>query len=156
MNPICLGYCSFRFSKSVPLKRMASSQNFCLWSAGSYFASRVWYSTEQNPAGYQTPQNNTLQGIRPRRTKFCWISDPAVQCQSCVHFIVYTCSAGPDTPQNSVLRGLIPCLTKSCGVSDPAEQHSKRIFLRIRKRIQKYFRVWIWGLMGSIRRKNQR
>jgi hypothetical protein len=60
--------------------------------------------------------------------------------------------AGSDTLQNNVLRGLIPRLTKSCGVSGPAKQSpagyqtprnniQKLIFLQIRKRIQKYFRL---------------
>jgi hypothetical protein len=104
------------------------------------------------PAGSDTPQNKILRGSRPRRTKSCRVPDPAEQWQSCVHFIAYTCSAGSDALQKNVLRGLIPCLTKSCGVSVPAEQSpagyqtprniiQKRIFLRIRKRIQKYFRV---------------
>jgi hypothetical protein len=97
------------------------------------------------PAGSDSPQNKILQGIRPRRTRPCGVSDPGelslAGCQtpqnngkSCVHFIAYTCSAGSDTPQNNVLRGLIqtprnkvlrgirPRRIKSCGVSDPAEQ----------------------------------
>ncbi len=145
-------YTCSRFSKSVPLKRMASSQNFFVWFCGVLICQlgqiphitkscRVSDPVEQHPAGYQTP-----------RTKSCGVSDPAEQCQSCVHFIAYTCSAGSDILQNNVLRGLIPRLTKPCGVSDPAEQSPagfqtprnnipKRIFLQIQKRIQKYFRV---------------
>ncbi len=106
-----------------------------------------------------TPQNKTLRGIRPRRTKSCGVSDPAEQWQSYVHFMAYTCSTGSDTLQNNVLQGLIPRLKESRGVSDPAEQSpagyqtprnniQKWIFLRIWKRIQKYFRVWIRGLYG--------
>ncbi len=114
------------------------------------------------PAGPDTPLNKILRGIRTRRTRPCGVSDPAElslaeispaeQWQRCVHFTAYTCSAGSDTPQNNVLRGLIPRLAKSCKVSDPAEQSpagyqtprnniQRLIFLRIRKRIQKYFRV---------------
>jgi hypothetical protein len=102
------------------------------------------------PAGSDTSQKKILRGIRPRRPKSCGVSGPAEQWQSCVHFIAYTCSAGSDTPQNNVLRDMIPRLTKSCGVLDPAEQSpagyqtprnniKKQIFLRIRKRIQRYF-----------------
>jgi hypothetical protein len=58
------------------------------------------------PAGSDTPQNKILQGIRPRRTRPCGVSDPAEQWQSCVHFIAYTCSAASDTPQINVLRGI--------------------------------------------------
>jgi hypothetical protein len=142
---------------------MTSFQNFFVWFCGVLICQwgliphrtkscGVSDPAEQDPAGYQALQNKTLQGIRPRRTKSCGVSDPAKQWQSFVHFIAYTCSAGSDAPQNNVLRGLIPCLTKSCGVSDPAEQSpveyqtpqnniQKRIFLRIRRRIEKYFRV---------------
>ena len=68
------------------------------------------------PAGSDTPQNNILLGIRPRRTKSCGVSDPAELSL-----------AGYQTPQNNgrvvhilyqtlVLRGLIPRRTTSCGV----------------------------------------
>ncbi len=111
------------------------------------------------PAGSDTPQNKILRGIRPHRTKSCRVSDPAEQWQSCVHFIADTFSVRSDTPQNNILRGLIPRLTKFCGVSKPAEQSPAGyqtpqnniyiwIFLQIRNRIQKYSRVWIWGLCG--------
>jgi hypothetical protein len=52
----------------------------------------VWYSASQNPAGYQTPQNEVLRGITPRGT------------------------------------------TLNTNISE------------YWNRIQKYFRVWIWGL----------
>ncbi len=68
---------------------------------------------EQYRAGYQTPRNQVLRGIRP-----------AEQWQRCVYFIADACFAGSDTSQNNVLRGLIFLLTKSCRVSDPAEQSS--------------------------------
>jgi hypothetical protein len=80
-------YTCRRLSKSVPLKRMASSQNFFVWFCGVLICQR---------------------GIRPCRTKSCGISDPAEQWQSCVNFIADTCSAGSDTPQNNILRGLKP------------------------------------------------
>ncbi len=129
-------------SKSVPLKRMATSKNIFIW-----FCEGI-----NLPVGSDTPQNKALRGIRPRRTRLCGVSDPAEQWQICVHFIAYTCSVGSDTPQNNVLRGLIPRLTKSCRVSDPAEQSplgyqtpqnniQKRMFLRIQKIIQNCFRV---------------
>jgi hypothetical protein len=85
------------------------------------------------PAESDTPQNKILQGIRPRRTRSCWVSgppelslagylsDPAEQWQSCVHFIADTCYARSDTRQNNIVWGLIPRLTKFCGVSYPAE-----------------------------------
>jgi hypothetical protein len=53
---------------------------------------------EQNSAGYQTPQNKILRGIRPHGTKSCGVSDPAEQWQSCVYFLADTCSARSDTP----------------------------------------------------------
>jgi hypothetical protein len=90
---------------------------------------------QKNPAWYQTPQNKTLRGIRPCRTKSCGVSDPAEQWQNCVHFIAYTWAMGSDTlqnnvlgsdiPLNKVLRGIRSRGTKSCGVSNPVEQHSK-------------------------------
>jgi hypothetical protein len=58
---------------------------------------------EQDPAGYQTPQNQVLQGIRPSRT----------MTEMCI-FIADACSAGSDTPHKIVLWGLILRLTKSC------------------------------------------
>ena len=137
---------------------MASSQNFFVWFCRVLICQRGLIPHGTKSCGI-TLQNKTLPGIRPRRTKSCGVSDPAEQWQSCVHFIADTCSAGSDTPQNNILRGLIPRLTKFCGVSDPAEQSpagsqtprdniQKRLFLQIRKRIQKYFRVWIRGLNG--------
>ncbi len=122
------------------------------------------------PAGSDTPQNKILWGIRPRRTRPCGVSDPAElslvgyqtpQNNGKVVYILWHTLVlrGSDTLQNNVLRGLIPRLTKFCRVSGPAEQSpvryqtprnniQKQIFLRIRKRIQKYFRVWIRGLYG--------
>ncbi len=139
-------YTCSQISKSVPLKRMASSQNFFVWFCGVLICQQGLIPHRTKSCGVSDPTDKTLRGIRPRRNKSCGISDPAEQLQSCVHFITYTCSAGSDTPQNNVLRGLIPRLTKSCRVSDPAEQSpagyqtprnniQKIIFLRIQKRI---------------------
>ncbi len=122
-----LVYTCRRFPNSVPLKRMASSKNIFVWFCGVLICQRgqiprrtrpcgVSEPAEQDPVGYQTPQNKTLRGIRPRRSKSCGVSDPAEQWQICVHFIAYTCSAGSDTPQNNVLRGMIPHRTMSYGV----------------------------------------
>ncbi len=110
------------------------------------------------PAGPDTPQNKILLGIRPRRTRPCGISDPTelslagikprrTMAELCTFYSIYcTCSAGSDTPLNKALRGIRPRGTKSCGVSNPPRNNiQKRIFLRIQKRIQKYFRVWIRG-----------
>ncbi len=114
------------------------------------------------PAGSDTPQNKILWGIRPRRTLFCGVSDPAGHCSAgyqtpqnngrVVYILYHTlvlrglipaeqCPRGSDTPVNKVLRGFRPRGTKSCRVSNPANNIQKRIFLQIRKRIQKYFRV---------------
>ncbi len=49
-------YACRRFSKSVSLKIMASSQNFLVWFRGVLICQ---------------------QGLIPRRTKSCWVSDPA-------------------------------------------------------------------------------
>jgi hypothetical protein len=141
MNSICLGLCSLYMQpifKKCPFKENGKpSKLFCLVLRGLILPAGsdthrtkscgVSGTTEQDPAGYQTPQNYS---------KSCGVSDSAEQWQSCVLFIAYTCSAGSDTPQNNVLRGLKPSLTKFCGVSDsaeqspagyqnPAEQHSK-------------------------------
>jgi hypothetical protein len=115
-------YACRRFSKSVPLKRMASSQNFFVWFSGDLIFQRcliphrtkscgVLDPAEQDPAGYQISRNSVLRGIRP-----------AEQWQSCVHYIADTCSARHNTSQNNILWGLIPRLAKFCGVLYPAEQ----------------------------------
>jgi hypothetical protein len=118
---------------------MTSSQNFFVWFCGVWFASGVWYPAEQNSVGYQTPQNKILGGMRPHSTKYCRVSDPAEQWQSCVHFIADTFSARSDTLQNNVLPGLIPRLTKSSGVSDPAEQSPEGYHTRGRTFKYEYF-----------------
>jgi hypothetical protein len=125
MDPICLGYFSYtcrQFLKSVPLKGMASSQNFFVWVPWglNLLEGLIPYRTKS--CRYQIPQNKILWGVRPCRTKSYRVSDSAEQWQSCVHFITDACSPGSDTPQNNVLSGLIPRLTKSCKVSYPVEQ----------------------------------
>jgi hypothetical protein len=146
---------------------MASSQNFFVWFCRVLICQRGLIPTEQNPTGYQTPQNKTLRGIRPHRTKSCGVSDPAEQWQSCEHFIAYACSAGSDTPQNNVRWGLIPRLTKSCQVSDPAEQSpagyqtprnniENQIFCEFEKEFKNILGCEFGDYMGSIRGKNQR
>jgi hypothetical protein len=129
-------YTCSRFSKSVLLKRMASSQNFFIWFCRVLICQRgliphrtkscgVSDPAEQDPAGYQTPQNYILWCIRPCQTMaelctfycihlFCGVGYPAEQCPM-----------GSDTPLNKVLRGIRPRGTKSYGVSNPSEQHSK-------------------------------
>jgi hypothetical protein len=129
---------------------MASSQNFFLWFQGVLIcqlglipcrtkSGRVSDPAEQDPAGYQTPCNSVLRGIRPHGTKSCGVSDPAEQWQSCVHFIADTCSARSDTPQNNILQGLILRLKKF--LKTPQNNIKIRIFLQLRNRIQKYSRV---------------
>jgi hypothetical protein len=131
---------------------MASSQNFFVWFCGVLICQPGLIPHRTKSCRVSDPAGQDPAGYQPRRTKSCGVSDPAEQWQGCVHFIAYTCFAGSDTPQNNVLRVLIPRLTKSSGVSDPAEQSpagyqtlqnniQKRIFLRIKKRIKKYFRV---------------
>ncbi len=128
-------YTCRRFSKSVPLKRMASSQNFFVWFCGVLICQwgliprrtkscKVSDLAEQDPAGYQTPRNQILWGIRPRRTmtEMCTFSIRGLFCG--VWYSAKQRPAGSDTPQNNVLRGLILRLTTCCGVSDPAEQSS--------------------------------
>jgi hypothetical protein len=111
-------YTCRRFSKSVPLKRMASSQNFFVWFCGVF----------NLPARPDTPQDKILGGIRPRRTRSCGVSDPAelsrprrTVAELCTFYSIHLfcgvrnlteqCPAGSDTPQNNVLRGIKPCGT---------------------------------------------
>jgi hypothetical protein len=146
---------------------MASSNNIFVWFCGVLICQRGLIPAEQNPAGYQTPQNKTLRGIRPRRTMSCGVSDPTEQWQICVHFIAYKCSAGSDTPQNNVLRGLIPRLTKSCGCQTPRNKVLRGIkpcgttfkneyFCKFEKELKKCLGCEFGDYVGSIRGKNQR
>ncbi len=142
--------------KSVPLKRMASSQNFFVWFCGVLICKQGLI-----------PHNKILRGIRPRRTKSCGVSDPTEQGQSCVHCSAYTCSAGSDTPQNNVLWGLIPCLTKFCGHQTPRNKVLRGIkprgttfkneyFCEFKKEFKYILECEFGDYMGSIRRKKQR
>ncbi len=80
----------------------------------------VWYPAELCSAGSDTPQDFVYRGIRPRRTLFCGVSDPAEQVYAIKCTQLCHCSAGSDTPQGLVLQGLIPRRILFCGVSDPA------------------------------------
>jgi hypothetical protein len=84
------------------------------------------------PAGSDTPQNNILRGIRPRRIKSCGVSGPAEQSPAGYQtpqnngrglIPAEQHPAGSNSPLNKVLRGIRPRGTKSCRVSNPAEQH---------------------------------
>jgi hypothetical protein len=90
----------------------------------------VWYPAELCSAGSDTPQDFVRWSIRPRRTLFCGVSDPAEQASAIKYIHLCHCSAGydtfarissagSDTPQDLVLRGLIPRRILFCGVSDP-------------------------------------
>jgi hypothetical protein len=84
------------------------------------------------PVRSDTLQNKILRGIRPRRKRSCWVSDPAepilagYQTPQNNDRNVYILKHNLvlRAPQNNILRGLILRLTKFCGVSDPAEQSS--------------------------------
>ncbi len=80
----------------------------------------VWYPTGLCSAGSDTPQDFVKRVIRPRRTLFCGVSDPAEQVYAikCMYTTLpRLSSAGSDTPQDLVLRGLIPRRILFCGVS---------------------------------------
>jgi hypothetical protein len=77
--------------KSVPLKRMASSQNFFVWFCGVLIFQRGLILRRTTSCGVSDPAELSLAGV----------SDPAEQWQSCAHFISDTCSARSDTPQNT-------------------------------------------------------
>jgi hypothetical protein len=84
----------------------------------------VWYPAGLCSAGSDTPQDFVKQGIRPRRTLFCGVSDPAEQVYAIKSTQICHCSAGSDTPQDLVLRGLIPRRVLFCGVWYPARLSS--------------------------------
>ncbi len=124
-----------RFSKSAfSLKRIASSQNFFDWFCRVLICQQgliprrtkscgVSDPAEQDPAGYQTPRNQVLRGIRPHRTmaELCTFYSRHLFCE--VVYLTEQRPAGSDTLLNKVLRGIRPSGTKSCGLSDPMEQH---------------------------------
>jgi hypothetical protein len=68
----------------------------------------VWFPAGLCSAGSDTLQDFVKRGIRPRRTLFCGVSDPAEQMYAIKCSQLCHCSAGSDTPQDLVLRGLIP------------------------------------------------
>ncbi len=103
---------------------------------------------EQDPAGYETLQNQVLRGIWPRRTvtEMCIFYSRCLFCG--VRYPTEQPPAGSDTLPNKILRGIKPCGTKFCGVLHPGEQLYIWIFPWIWNRIKQYFRVWIQGLYG--------
>jgi hypothetical protein len=117
------------------------------------------------PAGSDTLQNKILQGIRPRRTRSCRVSDPGTkscgdsdhteQWQRCVHFIADVFSRGSNTPQNRVLLGLIPCLTKSCWVSTFTYEYFSEFETEVKNILGCEFGVHK-HILGLIRGENQR
>jgi hypothetical protein len=72
---------------------------------------------EQHPAGYQTPRNQVLRDIRPRRTmtEMCIFYSRGLFCV--VWYSAEQRPAGPDTLPNKVLHGIRPSGTKFCRVS---------------------------------------
>jgi hypothetical protein len=81
MDPICFGWCSLCMQtlfKKCPFKENGKlSKLFRLVPLGLNLPAGSDTPAEKNPAGYQTPQNKILRGIRPHGTKFCGVSDPA-------------------------------------------------------------------------------
>ncbi len=72
MDSICLGLCSLYMQKIF--EQWPFKENGKL--------SKLFRQVLRGlnlPAGSDTPQNKTLRGIRPRRTKSCGESDPAEQ-----------------------------------------------------------------------------
>ncbi len=105
---------------------------------------RVWYPKGLCSTGSDTPQDFVKRGIRPHRTLFCGVSDPAEQVYAIKCTQLCHCSAGSDTPQNLVLRDLIPCRILFCGASDPAGK------LRPRRTRQKSFESLPFSLKGYV------
>ncbi len=136
---------------------MASSQNFFVWFCRVLNCQQgliphrtkscgVSDPAEQDPAGYQTPQNLVLRGIRPCRTMaelctfysihlFCGVWYPAEQW-----------SAGSDAPLNKVLRGIRPRGTT----------FNNEYFFKFEKEFKNILGCKFVDYMGSIRGKNQR
>jgi hypothetical protein len=70
MDPICLGLCSL-YTQMI-FEKCPFKENGKL--------SKLFRQVLRGlnlPAGSDTPQNKILQGIRPRRTRPCGVSDPA-------------------------------------------------------------------------------
>ena len=105
MNHVCLGEYSFLMQT--------------IWKKGSFQGtgklSKLFRMVPRGlnwPAGYETPQNKILRGMRPRRPKSRGVWDPADQNP-----------AGYETQQTKILWDMRPCTPKSCVVSDSAEQN---------------------------------
>jgi hypothetical protein len=92
--------------KVVPRGVIARSTLFC-W---------VGYPAGLCSAGSDTPQDFVRRSIRPRRTLFYGVSDPADQASTINHTHLCHCSAGSDTKQALVPRGLLPCRILFYGV----------------------------------------
>jgi hypothetical protein len=127
----------------------------------------VWYPAVLCSAGSDTPQDFVEQGIRPCRTLFCGVSDPAGKLRPRRtrwksfeslpfslkrHFSKIVCMYKLHHPRHiwSMLKE--PPIWKfflcSAG-SDTAQNNVEiRISPRIRIRIRKCFRVWIRGPYG--------
>jgi hypothetical protein len=131
-DPICLRYMQTIFKKSPFKGNGKLSKFFRLLPRGLYL-----------PAGSDTPQNKSLRGIRPCRTRSCRVSDPkelslvGYQTPQNDGRVVYIYSrhlfcaawypteqrpAGPDTLPNKILQSIRPRGTRSCRVSNPMEQ----------------------------------
>ncbi len=67
-------------------------------------------------AGSDTLQDFVRRSIRPRRTLFCGVSDPAEQASAIKYTHLCRCSAGSDTLQDLVSQGLLPRRILFCGV----------------------------------------
>ncbi len=130
---------------------MASSKNIFIWFCGVLICQRgliprrtrpcgVSDPAEQDPAGYQTPQNKVLRGIRPRPRR--------AMADLCTFYSIHLfwggwypaeqCPAGSDTLLNKVLRGIKPRRTT----------FRNEYFCEFEKKIQNCFKVWIRGLYG--------
>jgi hypothetical protein len=66
---------------------------------------RVWYHAGLCSGGSNTPQVFVKRDIRPHRTLFYGVSDPAEQVYAIKCTQLCHCSAGSDTPQDFVLWG---------------------------------------------------
>ncbi len=151
-----LVYTYRRFSKSVPLKRLASSKNIFIWFCGVLICQRGLIPHRTKSCGVSDPAEQDPGGYQTRRTKSCGVSDPAEQWQICVHFIAYTCSArsdtytteqcpaGSDTPQNNE------------GIRPRGTTFKNEYFCKFEKEFENILGFEFGDYMGSIRGKTQR
>jgi hypothetical protein len=82
---------------------------------------------EQNPVGFDTPQNKVLQGIRLHGTKPGEVSDPAEHVSTLYSMFLF-CGVwyraerypvGSDTPWNKVLLSIRPRIQNPVGSDTP-------------------------------------